>query len=314
VSGWADRLRAWRKPRAGTPEAAPVIGEELLRRLRLEASRVADGVMSGFHASARLGRGVEFAGFRAYAPGDDLRFLDRRRSLSEAGLLVRQYEVEQDRALLVIVDGSPSMADEKRAWAEVVAGALVRIAVAQGDLAAVGVVAHSSRVGSFLRGKQAFERATELLVSAHVERTSAPAIAPADHVLEGAVRRVAASAGWLVIVGDFLDDSPPVLALATETRARGGRVVALRLETPSERDFPFGSTARLRDPESGDRVETFGPAARERYAAARCAHRERTDALLLGSGILVVDAWTDAPPERALVRVLEAIASRARAG
>ena len=84
--------------------------EDALRRLRLEASQVADGVMSGFHASARLGRGIEFAGFRNYVPGDDLRFLDRRRSLSDTGLLIRQYEVERDRALLVIVDGSASMA------------------------------------------------------------------------------------------------------------------------------------------------------------------------------------------------------------
>lgn len=76
MSRWVDRLRPWRKPRESAAAASPEIAEDLLRRLRLEAARVADGVMSGFHASARLGRGVEFAGFRAYAPGDDLRFLD----------------------------------------------------------------------------------------------------------------------------------------------------------------------------------------------------------------------------------------------
>ncbi len=311
MSRWFDRLRSWRKPIEAASESAPEVPEELLRRLRLEAARVADGVMSGFHASARLGRGVEFAGFRAYVPGDDLRFLDRRRSLSEAGLLVRQYEVEQDRALLAVVDASATMADENRAWAEVVSAALVRIAVAQGDLASVGVIAIRPRVSGFLRGKQAFERATELFVAAHAE--PAGAVAGPDYAFEGAVRRVAACAGWLVLVSDLLDEDPPLLALATEARARGARVVALRLETARERDFSFGASARLRDPESGVRVETFGPAARERYLAARRAHRERIDALLLARGVLVVDAWTDAKPEVALVRVLEAIASHVRA-
>lgn len=226
---------------------------------------------------------------------------------------MRQYEVEQDRALLVVVDASASMADTKRTWAEVVAAALVRIAVAQGDLAAVGVLARASRVGGFLRGKHAFERVTELLVAARGEAEATGSGGGAEHGLEGAVRRVAACAGWLVIVSDFLDDTPPLLALATEARARGARVIALRLETEAERDFPFASTARLRDPESGTRVETFGPAARERYLAARSEHRARLDALLVARGVLVVDAWTDAKPEVALVRVLEAIASHVRA-
>lgn len=311
MNRWVDRLRAWRKPREDDQAPTPEIAEDVLRRLRLEASRVADGVMSGFHASARLGRGVEFAGFRGYVPGDDLRFLDRRRSSSEAGLLVRQYEVEQDRALLVVVDGSASMADEKRAWAEVVASALVRIAVAQGDLAAVGVLGEPLRIGTFVRGRRAFERAIELFVEARCAGDRAAVTS--DHALEGAVRRVAACAGWLVIVSDFLDDEPPLLALATEARARGARVVALRFETSVEREFPFGASARLRDPETGSRVETFGPAARDRYLAARRAHRERVEATLVSRAVLVVDAWTDAKPEEALVRVLDAIASHARA-
>ncbi len=292
------------------------IGDELLRRLRLEASRVAEGVMSGFHASARLGRGVEFAGFRAYTPGDDLRFLDRRRSLSDTGLLVRQYELEQDRSLLIVVDASPSMSGAKLEWAEVVASALVRIASAQGDLAAVGVLTSVPRVGGFFRGKTAFARATELFVAAHRAAEGTAGHQDPDgsnDALEGAVRRVVSCAGWLVVVSDLLDESPPLLALVSEARARGARVLALRIETAVERDFPFASTARLRDPETGARVETFGPAARDRYLEARAAHRERSRVALVARGVLVVDAWTDGTPAGALVETLEAIAGRVRA-
>jgi len=257
---------------------------------------------------------VEFAGFRTYAPGDDLRLLDRRRSVSDAGLLVRQYAVERDRALLVVVDGSASMgdvrggADPKRRWADVVAAALVRIAAAQGDVACAAVVGPRSVVGGFLRGKGAFERATEVLASP-TDDAAAPG---AERALEAAAKRVAQGAGWLVLVSDFLDDVPPLLALLGEARARGARVVALRLEAGNEREFPYATSVRFRDPESGARLETFGPAAKFRYDAARARHRADTEAALVSNGVVLVDAWTDGKAEEALLRVVAAIAAQGR--
>ena len=322
MSSFVDRLLPWRRAAsAASPSAEepPAIPEATLRGLRLESSRVADAAMSGFHASARLGRGVEFAGFRAYAPGDDLRLLDRRRSFSDSGLLVRQYEVERDRALLVVVDGSASMGavsggdDGKRRWANVLASALVRVAAAQGDAACGALLGPRTIVGGFLRGKAAFDRATE--VFAHegedASTSNAGATTP-DRALEGAARRVALGAGWLVLASDFLDHAPPLLALLGEARSRGARVVALRFETARERDFPFDASARLRDPESGAIVETFGPAARPRYAAARAAHRAAVEAALVAQGVVLVDAWTDERPEGTLLRVVEAIAAARR--
>jgi uncharacterized protein (DUF58 family) len=318
VSGLVDRLFPWRKARsAATVDEEPAVPEELLRTLRLESSRVADAAMSGFHASARLGRGVEFAGFRTYAPGDDLRLLDRRRSLAESAPLVRQYEVERDRSLLVVVDASASMGaarggeDGKRRWANVLAAALVRVAAAQGDVACAAVLAGRPIVGGFLRGRAAFERAAEVLAHDGAEGSDARAGAQ-ERGLEAATRRVALGAGWLVIFSDFLDDAPPLLALLAEARARGARVVAVRLEAARERDFPFAGAARLRDPESGAIVETFGPAAKPRYEQARAAHRARVEAQLVAHGVLLVDAWTDGKPEEALLRLVEAIASQGR--
>ncbi len=320
MSTLLDRLRSWRRTPSSSPSSvddAPVIAEGILRGLRLESARVADAAMSGFHASARLGRGVEFAGFRAYAPGDDLRLLDRRRSFSDSGLLVRQYEVERDRALLVVVDGSASMGavhgggDGKRRWANVLASALVRIAAAQGDVACGALLGAQAIVGGFLRGKGAFDRVTE--VFAHDEDEASGGGGRAlDRSLEAATRRVALGAGWLVLVSDFLDDAPPLLALLGEARSRGARVLAVRLETARERDFPFEASARLRDPESGAVVETFGPAARPRYVVARDAHRAAIEASLVGQGIVLVDGWTDEKPEATLLRIVEAIASQGR--
>src|SRR5271168_2133745 len=105
--------------------------------LRLRAKQVAEGVYAGAHRSARRGAGIEFGGFRAYTPGDDLRWLDRRSLLMHDRLVVRQFETETDRALRLVVDATASMGyrgalarGAKLAFASVVAAALARIAIA----------------------------------------------------------------------------------------------------------------------------------------------------------------------------------------
>src|SRR5579862_9141908 len=111
-----------------------------LAPLRLRSRLVAEGVYAGAHRSARRGAGVEFGGHRAYTPGDDLRWLDRRSLLLHDRLLVRQFETETDRALRLVLDATASMGYRgerapaaKLAWAAVVAAALARIAIAAGD-------------------------------------------------------------------------------------------------------------------------------------------------------------------------------------
>src|ERR1700684_3071239 len=111
-----------------------------LAPLRLRSRLVAEGVYAGGHRSARRGAGVECGGHREYAPGDDLRWLDRRSLLRHERLLVRQFETETDRALRLVVDATASMGyrgslapGAKLAFAAVVAAALARIALSRGD-------------------------------------------------------------------------------------------------------------------------------------------------------------------------------------
>ena len=124
------------------PSASPKLRQALdwgtLAPLRLRARLVAEGVYAGAHRSARRGAGVEFGGHRAYTPGDDLRWLDRRSLLLHDRLLVRQFETETDRALRLVVDATASMGyrgsrapGAKLAWAAVVAAALAKLAVVE---------------------------------------------------------------------------------------------------------------------------------------------------------------------------------------
>ena len=67
------------------PAAAPTRADLIdpaslasLGRIEIIARWVVDGFLSGLHRSPKIGFSVEFAEFRPYQPGDDLRFIDWR--------------------------------------------------------------------------------------------------------------------------------------------------------------------------------------------------------------------------------------------
>jgi uncharacterized protein (DUF58 family) len=97
---------------AGSLAGMRLFGEDFLgrlERLRLAARRLAPGALRGEHRSKRRGRGMEFADYRPYVPGDDIRDLDWGAYLRFDKLLLRLLEEEGDLPLYVFVDGSASM-------------------------------------------------------------------------------------------------------------------------------------------------------------------------------------------------------------
>ena len=70
--------------------------------LTLRSRRLVEGAISGQHRSPFHGFNVEFASYREYAPGDDLRRLDWRVFGRTDRYFVKQYEEESNlRATLV---------------------------------------------------------------------------------------------------------------------------------------------------------------------------------------------------------------------
>ncbi|MHA2090368.1 MAG: DUF58 domain-containing protein [Candidatus Kariarchaeaceae archaeon] len=71
--------------------------------------------LSGNRRSLFLGHGTEFADLREYQMGDDLRYIDWRASAKRYNtLIVRDFEVERNANVILLVDGSASMMLGKR--------------------------------------------------------------------------------------------------------------------------------------------------------------------------------------------------------
>src|SRR5215510_11518039 len=90
----------------------PLLSAEFLRKLEqleLVSRKVRAGRMKGDRLSKRKGRGSEFADFRPYAPGDDLRFLDWPLFARLEKLFLRLFLEEEDLHVHLLIDTSRSM-------------------------------------------------------------------------------------------------------------------------------------------------------------------------------------------------------------
>ena len=80
-----------------------------LQGLELRARRIVEGYVAGLHRSPYQGFSNEFAEHREYAPGDDLRYVDWKVYGKSDRFYLKQFEVETNLILYLVLDASESM-------------------------------------------------------------------------------------------------------------------------------------------------------------------------------------------------------------
>ncbi len=108
----------------------------VVNRLRLRVRHAAASSGIGERPSRQKGSGLDFAGFRAYVPGDDTRHLDARVHARLGGYFVREYEVMKQLQVTIVIDGSRSMlrGSLKLDLARWLANSLGYVALSGGDV------------------------------------------------------------------------------------------------------------------------------------------------------------------------------------
>src|SRR5580693_4173190 len=112
----------------------------------LRARRPMQGTVSGRHSSPHRGSSVEFAEYRKYVPGDDLRRLDWRAYGRSDRFYVKEFEADTNLRCCFVLDTSGSMGfgsegTTKIEYARKLAGSLGYLAVQQGDAVGISCVA-----------------------------------------------------------------------------------------------------------------------------------------------------------------------------
>src|SRR3954451_11259540 len=104
--------RSAREPPMPQPPSRKYSDPDVIARiadLTLRARRLVEGAISGMHRSPFHGFNIEFAEYREYTPGDDLRRLDWRAFARSDRHYIKQYEEESNVRVTFVVDASASM-------------------------------------------------------------------------------------------------------------------------------------------------------------------------------------------------------------
>ena len=223
-----------------------------LERLGVLMKQPVRGGLKGGRRSTKRGQSVEFADYRDYALGDDLRQLDWNVYARLEKLFVKLFVEEEDVTMTFLLDASPSMAfghPQKLLFAKRAAAALGYIGLASEDR--VVIAALSGRIARRQSGLRGSGRVLRLLANlSSIE----PSEGATDLVAAG--RHAAAMVsgrGVVVLLSDLLD--PGADRVIRELAATGSELIVLHTLSPEELDPPLEGDLRLIDSESGEGVD-----------------------------------------------------------
>jgi uncharacterized protein (DUF58 family) len=281
-----------------------------LGRIEIVARWIVDGFMTGLHRSPRKGFSVEFADFRPYQPGDDLRYIDWKIAARSDRWVVKQFEEETNLRASLVLDVSRSMVwsgsslralggatDQsqpnrltKLAYGERLVAALALLLLRQRD--AVGLVRFDTEVKSAIPPRARSGQWRRVIAA--LEEPGAGNRSSAPEALEQAARLISRR-GMIVLVSDLLMDIPGVERAVRGLRAAGHDITVLHLMDPSERELPSSGEALFVDPESELQVAASMSDVRAAYRETVGEVIEEWRSMFTSIGASYELIFTDAP-------------------
>jgi uncharacterized protein (DUF58 family) len=289
-----------------------------IARLDLTARGLVEGFLAGQHRSPYLGSSVEFAQYRGYVPGDDLRHLDWKVWGKNERYYVRQYRAETNLVAWLLVDVSASMdyagaaavgGASKLAWARLAAAAIGWMALLQSD--AVGLATFAGAVQEFVPGssrKDHLGRMCEALVRARCEPRTG--LGP---VLAQAAERIRAR-GLVVLISDLFVELDDLTRGLARLRHDGHDVLVVQVLDDDELRFPFAGQVRFHGLELDRQVLLNPRQIKAAYLAELERHLTAIVAACRGLGVDHLLANTSSPVDVVLSAYVHRRAARARRG
>ena len=223
-----------------------------LERLRLQPNRRKTNRTQGEHASGKGGSSTEFADYRNYVPGDDVRFVDWNIFARLNRPYMKLYQYEEVMHVAILVDASNSMKFEnkfERARQLAAAmGVTALMGVERVSAYVVGASGEPPRVMPPSSGRASMRRLFDFF-----ERTECGGDAPIDGAVEAMLRRHRGR-GMAIVISDFL--TPASLARPFNLLYSAGlEIFALQVLGPTEIDPELTGDLRLVDSENGTTVD-----------------------------------------------------------
>ena len=287
-----------------------LISPDLMKRLeqlQLLARRRSKSTAKGERRSGARGQTVEFADYRTYVPGDDLRRIDWNLFGRLERLFLKLYEEERELPVTIYLDSSESMSFgrvSKFDFARQVAASVGYVALCGFDRITVEPFPladdQAGLVGELraVRGRQSAMRFFD-----NLNRLKAGGTADFNQALRlGAMKHRAQ--GGIVVLSDFLDPAGYEDGLKS-LASRGSEVHAVQILAPEELEPSSYGDFRVIDSETGAEQEvTFGKYRLNAYRATVQNYCRRLQEYCRARGIRYQLAQSDTPIDDLLLKAM----------
>ncbi len=287
------------------PNSGPLLSPGLLaqlERMELISRKIFRGRMKGERRSKRKGQSVEFADFRNYVAGDDLRFIDWNLYARLDKLFLKLFLEEEDLHFYALVDSSLSMnygSPTKFRYAKQLAGALGYIGLCRADRVKIESLDGSKvNTAPVLRGRSSLWRMIE-----HLESMEAGSTATLNEAVKSFCLRNSGK-GILVIITDLMDKTGYESALRYLT-AQNMDVYLIHVLSQEEIDPDITGDLKLIDCEDADIAEiSVSQRLIDRYRQTLASFIEQAREFSSRRGISYMMTSTERPVDRLVSRYL----------
>lgn len=220
-----------------------------LARLRLNASRRFTNRARGEHLAAKGGSSTEFCDFRDYSPGDDVRFVDWNIFARINRPYLKQFHMEEEMHLALLVDASASMGFEgKLALAQQLASAFGVMGLRSSEKVSACILGSEPR---FLRPVSG--RASLGKLFAFLEKIESAGATPIDTAIESFLRQHRGR-GVAIVLSDFLT-AGDLRRSFNLLHSAGLEIFAVQILSPAEINPEIAGDFRLVDAETSDTLD-----------------------------------------------------------
>jgi len=264
-----------------------------LKNLDLVARSVVEGFLIGLHRSPLFGFSQEFAEYRAYAEGDDPRFIDWNVYARTERTYIKRFLGETNSHLMILLDCSASMGFggppvSKLRYAQFLAASLAYLASRQHD--AIGCMVFDEDIRDF---RPPSSRVGNLHAVLHSIDGVLPGTGTSFERPFEQFRRHVSRRGLVALVSDFWCDAERLLDSVRPLAWQGQDIVLFQVLDPRELAPDYHGNVLLEDAETGDAIEVAPEFMAQEYprrlrvhidSIARAAAASGADHVLVDTG------------------------------
>lgn len=293
-----------------------------IHRLHLVANRVVDGLMHGVHRARRTGPNVEFADYKEYAPGDDLRHLDWRVLARSDRHVIRRYEAETELTCYLVVDisGDLGTGSGGRYARPPLEGSKFAYAITLAATVAMFLQRHQERVGLALVGgwdgvgdAPPFRFVPARGGRSHLAHlfgvlasTTPSGVADLGGTIGALAPRLPRRA-LVILISDLMEE-PERWAPALQGLARRrSDLVAFHLLDRRELTMDYAEPLVFFSPEGGDALPLDPAGIREEFVQVVEGWQRECRAALQGAGGRYLSVWTEGEMDKVLRKAIRGL-------